>query len=396
MKKEFIVPGFKANGIACGIKKNGTEDLALLYSVVPSVVAGVFTKNSFKAAPVVLDMMRIKNNLCQAIVINSGNANAATGEEGLHDAYTITKEVATALGIEESLVLVASTGVIGERLPIEKIKGSIGRLISGLTEKGIKKAAKAIMTTDKFPKIAFCQERIGGNEITLCGIAKGAGMICPDMATMLAFFMTDVQIEQEVLHRLFHQVVNDSFNAISVDGCMSTNDMAIIVANGVAKNKTLTKGDKRMRIFKEMLLYCAKQLAEFIVRDGEGATKIIEVTVSGAEKLGEAKKIAMAIANSNLVKTAVFGGDPNWGRIISAVGSSGVKIETKKVKLYIEDMLVFAEDKRKDVEPKRLHDVMSQEKIKIFVDLGKGKKVFSVLASDLTYDYIKINAHYHT
>lgn len=391
-----MVPGFTANGIHVGIKADGRKDLSLVYSATPAKTAGVFTTNSFKAAPVLVDAVRIKSGTAQAILANSGNANAAMGREGYEDALAMSKAASDALRIDDELVLVASTGIIGQRLPIRKIGEGMKNLIAGLRPEGIADAGEAIMTTDKFPKISCRKALMGSKEITLYGIAKGAGMISPKMATMLAFFMTDADIDASVLNGLFRQAVNKSFNAITVDGCMSTNDTAIILANGVARNKPIRRGSKDYFLFKEMLFAVALELAQAIVRDGEGATKVIEINIEGAASIGDARKAAYAVADSNLVKTAFFGCDPNWGRIISALGASGADLLEDAIEVFCEDVPLFAGGKGVAGCSQRLTELMAQPTIKLRVDLGAGKKKFRLYTSDLTYEYVKINAHYHT
>ena len=394
--KNLMVPGFLANGIDCGIKDNGEKDLSLIFSSVPATAAGVFTKNRFKAAPVIIDMDRIKKGVVQAIVANSGNANAATGDEGYEDALAISKAVSKKFNIRDDLVLIASTGIIGERLPIEKIKKEIGRLAEGLSPDGIFESAEAIMTTDTFPKIEYRKGQIDSKEITLCGIAKGAGMIGPDMATMLSFIMTDADISQRPLNSVFKQAVNYSFNAITVDGCMSTNDTAIILANGVAGNKLIAGPSRNLTIFKEMLFDLMVNLSKSIVRDGEGATKLIEIVIEGAKTPRDAKKVAYGIAGSNLVKTAFFGEDPNWGRIISAIGAAGVNLSTDAIEVSIGDISLFSGGKGTKVDDKEVAKVMKEDNIRMLVKLNMGSKSFRIYTSDLSFDYVKINAHYRT
>ena len=391
-----MVPGFTANGIHVGIKADGRKDLSLFYSAVPAKAAGVFTTNRFKAAPVLVDAARIKSGTAQAILANSGNANAATGREGYEDALALSKAASGSLGIDDELVQVASTGIIGQRVPVRKIAEGIENLVAGLRPAGIADAGEAIMTTDKFPKISCRKALVGSKEVTLCGIAKGAGMISPQMATMLAFFLTDADIDAPVLSGLFRQAVNKSFNAITVDGCMSTNDTAIILANGLARNKPIKRGAKDYFLFKEILFAVALELAQAIVRDGEGATKVIEITIEGAASTGDARKAAYAVADSNLVKTAFFGCDPNWGRIISALGASGADLIEDAVEVFCEDLPLFAGGKGVAGCSQKLGELMAQPTIKLRVNLGAGKKNLRLYTSDLTFEYVKINAHYHT
>jgi len=390
------VPGYMANGIHAGIKENGIKDLALIFSIVPARASGVFTRNCFKAAPVLLDEERIKSGLAQAVLVNSGNANAANGRTGYQNAIAMSESIADKLNIKDKLVLVASTGVIGRKLPIKRITLSMKRLVNGLHPNGLPAAAEAIMTTDKFPKMACRKRVIGSKEVTVCGIAKGAGMIEPHMATMLAFIITDAYIDYHSMKVVFRQAVDRSFNAITVDGCMSTNDTAIILANGVAGNKEIKGTSRDLSIFKEMLVDIMSDLSQAMVRDGEGATKIIEIFVDEARSLRDAKKVAYAIANSNLVKTAFYGCDPNWGRIISAAGSAGVHFQANDVKLYFEEIPVFANGCGIYGNERKLSEIMSRANIRVFLKLGMGNKAYRLYASDLSFEYIKINAHYHT
>jgi glutamate N-acetyltransferase / amino-acid N-acetyltransferase len=392
----YAVPGFLAGGTHAGIKEDRKKDLSLIYSIVPAKAAAVFTTNAFKAAPVLLDMERIRSGLAQAILTNSGNANAATGEEGYRDALAMSRALSQRLGIRDDLVLVASTGVIGHRLPVKKIESAIGRLIRGLRPEGIPLAEEAIMTTDRFPKIAMRKGWIGGKQITLCGMAKGAGMIEPCMATMLSYVITDAAIEGATLDAVFRQAVAQSFNAITVDGCMSTNDTAIILANGKAGNTLIQGRSKPSAVFRELLFHVMSDLSQDMVRDGEGATKLIKITVRAARTIGDAKKIAYAVANSNLVKTACFGQDPNWGRIIAAAGSVGIPLPVHAVEVYFDDIPVFREGHGMSRTSRKLAKIMGRDDLHISLHLGMGSKTFCLHTSDLTYDYVKINAHYHT
>jgi glutamate N-acetyltransferase/amino-acid N-acetyltransferase len=274
--------------------------------------------------------------------------------------------------------------------------GGVKDLVSGLNENGIADAEAGIMTTDRFPKIAFRRGTMGGCEISICGIAKGAGMIQPNMATMLAFVMTDAALEKDVLDSLFRRSVAGTFNAVTVDGCMSTNDTAVILANGAAGNRPFPRGSRSAALFGEMLADLMLELAKGLVRDGEGATKVVEINVTEARTQKEAGKIAYAIANSNLVKTAFFGEDPNWGRIISAAGSVGIDLPVQQVRLFLEDVPLFAEGRGLSGREDEIAGIMKRGEIRIRISLGMGKKSWRVCTSDLSFDYIKINAHYHT
>jgi glutamate N-acetyltransferase/amino-acid N-acetyltransferase len=395
-KIKISVPGFTANGISVGIKKQEQKDLGLIYSAIPAQVAAVFTKNTFKAAPLLINEERVKKGMAQAIITNSGCANAATGKEGYRDALIISDALSKQLKIREELILLGSTGVIGKRLPVKKIENGIGKLVNGLNETGIEDAETAMMTTDKYPKIAVRRGVVGAKDVTICGIAKGAGMIEPNMATLLTYVMTDALIDSRALNTVFHQVINSTFNSISVDGCMSTNDMAIIMANGLAGNNPLEKVQARLQRFRDMLTEILMELCQAVVRDGEGATKFISIMVKGAKSKSEARSAAYAVANSNLVKTAFFGEDPNWGRVLAALGASGVNMDREKVSLNISDILVFSQNSPAVFNQNKLKDAFKKDRIDIEVDLASGDKSYYVYTSDLSYDYVKINAEYST
>lgn len=395
-KVKISVPGFLANGISVGIKKADQKDLGLIYSAVPAKVAAVFTKNTFKAAPLLINEERVKRGMAQAIITNSGCANAATGKAGYRDALIVSEALSRELKIKDELVLVGSTGVIGKRLPIKKIESGIGKLVKGLNETGIEDAETAMMTTDKYPKIAIRKGVIGAKDVTICGIAKGAGMIEPDMATLLTYVMTDAFVDSKALNTVFHQVINATFNAISVDGCMSTNDMAIILANGLAGNNPLEKVQARLQRFRDMLTDVLMELCQAVVKDGEGATKFISIMVNGAKTKSDARCAAYSIANSNLVKTAFFGEDPNWGRVIAALGASGIYIEKEKIILSIGNIAVYKKNSPVEININKLKEVFQKGHIDIEVDLGAGDKSYYVYTSDLSYDYVKINAEYST
>lgn len=393
---KISVPGYLANGVSAGIKGGDEKDLGLIYSTVPAKAAALFTKNTFKAAPVLIDAERIKRGLAQAIITNSGCANAATGKEGMVDALAVSQAAAKQLKIPEENLLVCSTGVIGRRLPVKKIEAGIGKLVKGLHEYGIEDAEAAMMTTDKFPKIAIRKGIVGAKDITICGIAKGAGMIEPNMATLLTYVMTDALIDAKALNTVFHQVIDSTFNSISVDGCMSTNDTAIILANGLAGNNPLERAQARLQRFREMLTDVLAELAEAVVKDGEGATKFITILVEGAKSKSDARRVAYSVANSNLVKTAFFGEDPNWGRIIAAIGASGIPLEKEKIILSIGNLTVFSQDVPVAFPLAKLKEIFQGGNIEIRVSLGGGDKSYCVHTSDLSYDYVKINADYST
>lgn len=392
----FLVPGFLGNGVAAGIKGNGKKDLSLIFSTVPAKAAGVFTTNAFKAAPVLLDMERIEKGTAQAIVTNSGNANAATGDEGYGNAREMARAAAAELGIGEDLVLVGSTGVIGQPLPIGRILSAMEALASGLRPEGLALAEEAIMTTDRYPKMGLRRCVAGGREVTLFGMAKGAGMIEPDMATLLSYVLTDADLEGETMKRVFREAVGRSFNAISVDGCMSTNDTVLFLANGKAGNRPLKAGSAGFGAFRGALFEIMEDLARSIVRDGEGATKVLDIRVEGARSKKEARTVAYAVARSNLVKAAFYGKDANWGRIISAAGSVGVPIDPADVLVSMDGVPIFAGGSGTAQDEGLLREIMERPEITVVVRLGAGKGAFRVFASDLTHDYVSINAHYRT
>ena len=397
-EKEYKVPGFLVSAIRCGIKKKaGAKDLALIYSEFPASAAAVFTKNAVKAAPVILDMERIKSGKGRAVIVNSGNANACTGDDGLRKAKEMAKGIAKALKIKEDTVYVSSTGVIGEPLPVERITSSIPELVKGLRADGWMETEAAIMTTDAFPKMAGVRLEIGGKEVTLLGIAKGAGMIHPNMATMLCYIATDCAISPGLLDKALRKAVDLSFNSITVDGDTSTNDTVLVLANGVAGNGPLTSRSKDMEGFQSALNHVTLELAKMIVRDGEGATKVIEIKIKGATSVAAAKKVANAIGRSNLVKTAFFGMDPNWGRIAAAAGYSGVKVVQEKMDIYFNDVHVVKKGLSVGGDwETRAREEMKGAEVRVTVDLNLGKAEATVWASDLTYEYVKINASYRS
>lgn len=395
---EYKVPGFLVSGIRCGIKKKaGAKDLALIYSEAEASAAAVFTKNAVKAAPVLLDTERIVSGKGRAVIVNSGNANACTGDDGLKKAKEMARSVSKALKVKEGMVYVSSTGVIGEPLPVDRIIGAIPELLKELREDGWKDAEAAIMTTDAFPKMAGVRVDVGGKGVTILGIAKGAGMIHPNMATMLSYIATDCSISPGLLDKALRKAVDKSFNSITVDGDMSTNDTVLILANGVAGNRPLTSRSGDMERFQEALDYVTRELAKMIVRDGEGATKVIEIVVKGASGKADAKKAANAIGRSSLVKTAFFGNDPNWGRIAAAAGYSGARVLPERMDILFNEVLVVKNGLcvGGDWETKARKEMDGKE-VRVTVNLNLGKSDATVWASDLTYDYVKINASYRT
>jgi glutamate N-acetyltransferase/amino-acid N-acetyltransferase len=391
------IKGFKFSAVEAAIKKSGRLDLGLIFSETPAVVAALFTTNRVKAAPVLLSMERAKSGVAQAVLVNSGNANACTGSQGMDDALESGRLVAKRLGIPDEATLIASTGVIGVPLPMERIRKGIPPLIEGLGTGRVADLATAIMTTDTFPKLETRSGEAGGKPYTIAGIAKGAGMIMPNMATMLAFLVTDAAVEPAWLDKVFREANDASFNTITVDGDTSTNDTALILANGAAGNAPLAPGNPDAAMFAGLLHEVMLSLAKQLVRDGEGATKFVTIIVKGAVSSTEARQAAMAIANSSLVKTAFFGQDANWGRVFAAVGYSGAQVDPGRVDLYFDDVAmtrngIFAGG---DAEARGTEALRNKE-FTVTVDLKLGAGQATVYTSDLSYDYIKINADYRT
>ena len=388
--------GFQADGIEAGIKK-GNKDLGLIVSEVPATAAAVYTTNQFQAAPLKVTQESISHDgLIQAVIVNSGCANACTGEQGLKDAYETRKLVAQKLNVKEHLVAVASTGVIGVNLQMEKLKSGIEQLNPDFSKDHAVAFQTAILTTDTIMKTCCFSAEIDGKTVTMGGTAKGSGMIHPNMATMLGYITTDAKISQQALQQALREVTEKSFNQITVDGDTSTNDTVLVLANGKAENETLTHEHPEWQVFKQLLTLTSESLAKQIAKDGEGATKLIEVEVKGALNELDARMIAKQVVGSSLVKTAVYGADANWGRIIGAVGQTKARINPENVDVSIGhiDMLKasvpvsFSEDEALNY--------LKQDFIQIFVDLHCGEAVGKAWGCDLSYDYVKINASYRT
>ncbi len=394
---DFKVKGFLFSGIAAGVKKDGKRDFGLIYSEVPAQVAGLFTTNAIKAAPVQLDRQRMKRGLCQAIVVNSGNANACTGRRGLEDAKRISSSVAKQLGIDERLVFPSSTGVIGSPLPIRKLEQGIPRLMGQLSPEAWMNTVEAIMTTDTFPKIEVATCRIKGKPVKLCGMVKGAGMIRPDLATMLSFLVTDACIQAPLLQQMLEKAAETSYNRITVDGETSTNDTVLLLANGKAGHPLLNRMDRDGEVFQSMLSKVCRRLAEGVVKDGEGATKFVEILVRGARNVKDAKQAAYTVAHSPLVKTAFFGEDANWGRILCALGYSGVYLDPSKIDVYFDRAPIVKKGMGAGSRSEeKAGEILKNKSFKVTVDLHQGKGQFSVLTTDLSLGYVKINASYRS
>jgi glutamate N-acetyltransferase / amino-acid N-acetyltransferase len=392
------IKGFSFSAVAAGIKYKNRLDLGLIYSDKPVVTAGVFTTNLVKAAPVVLDMQRLEKGVAQTVLVNSGCANACTGEPGMEVARKSSALVASKLGIDEELVQVSSTGVIGELLNLNAIENIIDDLVGGLSPNNFEKVAEAIMTTDTVSKTAFRTVHLGGKEVQLMGMSKGSGMIMPNMATMLAFVVTDANISYPELQRCLQKSVSTTFNRITVDGDTSTNDMVLIMANGAAGNTALIEDNcEETRVFQEVLEDLLKDLALQIVVDGEGATKKITIRVSGARNSEEAEKMARVIGTSNLVKTAFFGEDANWGRIIAAMGRSGVDFDPERVEIGFGDITLVDNGRYAGAKAEEAATALLREKdILLRVDLQQGEACEEVYTCDFSLDYVKINADYRT
>lgn len=388
--------GIKAAGINCGIRLN-RKDLALIYSDKLAEAAAMYTTNKFKAAPLVVTEknLSLSRGKLKAVLINSGIANACTGEKGLKDAWETVSYVSQGLNIKKEYVAVFSTGKIGEFLPLNKIKAGVEKAISGLDYAGGEEAAEAILTTDTRKKEVAVNFVLGGKEVRIGGMAKGSGMINPNMATMLGLVTSDISINQELLKSALQQAVEKTFNMISVDGDTSTNDMVVVMANGLAENRMIEEKDDNYYKFYQALYFVIEYLAKCIAKDGEGATKMIEVEVKNALSFAEAKKVAKAVINSPLVKTAIFGNDPNWGRILAAVGYSGAEVVADKVDLYLKEKIVENGQPLK-FSRQNIHEYLdSSNEIKIVIDLKMGEENATAWGCDLTYDYVKINTKYN-
>jgi len=397
--KNAILPcGFKASGVHCGIKRSKKKDLGLIYSLFPCVASGMFTSNKVQAASLKVCKNHLKNKQSRAILVNSGNANCFTGKRGINDAIDIIKALAKQLGIANRSILIASTGIIGKLLPLKIIKQAVPKLCQNLNKGRAGDFSEAILTTDTFKKCISLQIMIKDKPVIITGFAKGAGMIYPKLtigsdkhATMLSFILTDANINKALLSSALLSAVNNSFNCISIDGCMSTNDTVLAMANGAAKI-SISKKDKDYKLFNAALSYVCWLLSRMIINDAEGGTKLIDVSVRGAKSLKEAQQAANSVANSNLFKAAMFGGNPNWGRIVSAIGASGIALEEDKIEIFFNSQRIFQNGRIYVIKPKNY--LMNSNLIRVDINLKRGKFSHSVLTSDLTPKYVKINAEY--
>ena len=388
--------GFLAGAACAAIKKVNKPDVALIYSSVPAAAAGVFTLNRVKAAPVVVSMKRLEGGSARAVVVNSGNANACNGTQGMKDALAMTAEAAAVLDIPADGVLVASTGVIGQKMPMEKVLTGIREAVGQVSPYGGNHVAQAIMTTDTFSKEAAVRLMLGGKTVTIGGTAKGSGMIHPNMATMLCFITTDAAISAPCLKKALQHAVTLSFNMITVDGDSSTNDMALIMANGLAGNKAIEEENPDYIYFRDALTAVCTSLAQAIARDGEGATKMIEVKVLGAATDRDARLAARTVAGSSLVKAAVFGNDANWGRVICAAGYSGACFDPDKVDIFLGQVQVAADGGSLEFSEEQALEELKKDAVTITLDLKFGGCDATAWGCDLSYDYVKINADYRT
>ncbi len=393
--KNLSVKGFRAAAVASGLKKKHATDIALVISEKEASAAGVFTTNKVKAAPVIVTQKHMENGCARAIIANAGCANACTGAEGLKDAQETAQLAAKELDFSPENVLVASTGVIGQRLDMEKVAAAIPRLKKSLVPEGLSMAAEAIMTTDSFPKISRFDATAGNLPYRIMGIAKGAGMIMPNMATMLCFVLSDIEMSSEKLQTALAAAAEKTFNRISVDGDTSTNDMVLMMANGMAGNNPLSPDDESR--FQEGLTRVLEDLARMIVKDGEGATKLVDVVINHAASAQDAQKAARTVANSSLVKTAFYGQDPNWGRIMAALGRADIQMDETRVDIWINDVQIVSGGLGcgADAE-KRAAQIMTGNEFSLNVDLHQGTYGDFIITSDLTHEYVTINADYRT
>jgi len=404
MKKfEFVeggvtaAQGFRACGVEAGVKCQGRKDLALIVADQPVPVAAVYTTNKVAAAPVRIDRERTRSGSAQAVVVNSGCANACTGERGVKDALETARLAGAALGIDERLVLVCSTGVIGVHLPMERIAAGLEKAAGCLSGTGGYDAARAIMTTDTVDKQVAVELEIDGKTVTVGGMCKGSGMIEPNMATMLGFITTDAVVHPKALDQALRDAVEVSFNRVVVDGDRSTNDTVIMMAGGAAGNGTLTPYHSQWQYFVDALTMVCLELGKKMVLDGEGATKFVTVRVTGARTKEDAQMAARAVSKSALVKTSWFGIDPNWGRVIAAVGYSGAEVDESKVQIYYGDICAYDQGRVADkARLNALQEVMRKRVFEVTVDLHLGDGEDTIYTCDLSYDYVKINAEYTT
>lgn len=395
MTQSIQCTGFQASGVVAGIKKKSNKDLGLIVSQAPASIAAMFTRNRVKAAPVLLSQERAASGLVRAIIANAGNANCCNGDQGMADARQMTQAVAQGLGVAAEQVLVASTGVIGAPLPIEKVDAAVPTLISELRPEGFADFAQAIMTTDTIPKLLHRQATLDGTPFTILAAAKGAGMIRPDMATMLCFICTDADVPGELLQQMLGHAVDRSLNRITIDGDTSTNDTVFLMANGLSGARV--KNNAHQVLFQKLLDDLLMEIARLLVKDGEGVTKVVNLQVKGAASDADAERIADVVAHSPLVKTAFFGQDANWGRIVGAVGRAGVDIDPKRIDIYFDEVQMVQAGQGCGAENEaQVTAVMKKTEFSVVVDLNIGAGQAAILTCDFSIDYVKINADYRS
>ncbi len=394
--------GFLAGGVKAGIKVSRKHDLALLYSEVPAVAAGAFTTNRCKASPVKVSLMHLSGKTHQAIIVNSGNANCANGKTGERDALEMASKAGKLLGLDKRMVLVASTGIIGRKMPIEKVTKALPGLVGRLSKKAGSDFAESIMTTDTKKKEFALEITLGASSVTIGGACKGVGMLYPDMktdkhATMLAFIATDASISKRMLEESLDEAILNSFNMVSVDGDMSTNDSCFIMANGLAGNKRISGNGADYKKFTAALKYVASEMAKMLAEDGEGATKLVEIEVKGAKTVDDARKVARKISTSNLLKCAIFGADPNWGRIVAAAGASGVEFDIDRMDVYLGPVKALSGGAiAKTFEKEKARKFFKGKNVSITVDLNSGSSGAKAWTCDFSKEYVAINSEYST
>ena len=386
------VKGYKFSAIECGIRYTNKIDYSIIVSDTLSNASGVFTTNKISAAPVKICRERINNGI-KAILINSTNANACTGDEGYQNTITLTTDIADRLKCSRDNILMASTGIIGRQLPSGKMMSAHDELLDSLSAENGATIAEAIMTTDTFPKQAAASFEIKGQEFCIAGVAKGSGMIAPNMATLLSFIITDAPVDKKVLDTAFKKLIKKTFNAITIDGDMSTNDTAIILSPAADK---YYNSEPELSDFFKALEFVMTRLAELLIEDGEGATKGVKIYVKGAATDDDASLISRAVSESLLVKTAIFGNDPNWGRIACAAGYSGADIDEEKLSIYLDDKPLFLKGKPTDIDYSSLEESLKKRNYTIKIDIGLGTGESIMFTTDISYDYVKINAQYST
>jgi len=393
---KITVPGFQFAGVTCGIKKSKKRDLALIFSEIPATAAALFTTGSIKAPAVLVGMKRMKRGRIQAVVINSGNANSCTGVRGVRDAETMCREAAGHLKIDPGLVLPSSTGLIGVPLPMQRIRGGIKKAARQLATDSLYDAADAIRTTDRFVKIASQTCYLNGKRVVVAGMVKGAGMIAPHMATMLAYILTNAAVRADCLRAMLKRCADQTFHCVTVDGDMSTNDTVLFLANGASGNPPIRRGSGEEKVLGRVAEAVMKNLALKLVEDGEGTTKLVEIRVDGARSTAEAKKVAFTVANSKLVKTAFYGEDPNFGRIMAAIGYAGVPLNPDKIDVSFDGVSVVRNGVGLPANERKAAQVLRRRSFKVRINLRQGSASTSVWTSDLSHEYVRINSAYRT